>query len=325
MTLWKPLLMIAALVLSLISIAMPTWQWASIPTSTAGQWLAGATAAALCVCKLGFMPLAWQHLVNRNWLPGICLGLFAGVFLAMNISASRDLLLTQSQSRSALNQQGSEHLQQLSAALTDINQSITTVNGLLASDLANNYRERAYQQHHKLENLQQQRDKLLAQLQSARQAAHNSQPARFGVSVSEAKGQPASNYSGELVAAVSVQVGCVLAVLACSAWAAPLPGRAIKKETVKPKNATPKPKSESAKPNAQQEKNATPLNGLQLALAEEIKAGVHGDNPSVKALIENKTIPGGYNKINPVFLHLVASGDLKREGKGYQLTQLTIA
>lgn len=331
MKFWKLSIFAAAVLLSVISLALPAAQWAAIPSASWAKWLAGGTAVALGVCKLGFLPLAWHHLANRNLVPGLCLGLFALMFLAINVDATADWLNANSSTRNQLTQTGSDNHQRLTQQLNDLNQTINTVNGLLAADLQNDYRERAYQQQTQLAELRKERNRITAQLNNGQQAAANDRQAGFGISLGQSDGNQYSGtgaaVEGELLTALSIQVGCVLAVLACGAWAAPLTDNRPVKPMASPTKPKPQVRAEDKPATAIKKKGGEPakLDDLQLALAENIKAGVYGNNPSVKALSEKKVIRGGYNKVNPVFLHLVANGDLKREGKGYQLTQLTIS
>ncbi|MGH1374421.1 MAG: hypothetical protein ACRBBW_20455 [Cellvibrionaceae bacterium] len=324
----KHLVLIAAVLLSVVSVALPVAQWASIPTDTAIQWLAGLTAFALTLCKLAFFPLAWQHLVNRHFLPAAVLSVFAVFLLAISVDATRDLFETQTGQRQTQTVTQTDDYQQLKTEVAQLNQQIESLTQAIAADVDYSFRDRAYTQAEKLESLKKQRDKKRQALSSAATANSSAAHANFGLSL----GQSADNNGnalaalsdGPLITAFSIHVGCVVAVLACGVWAPQTPPVTVKPPVKNPAPAAGKtaPKMAPAK-NQQPPQNAT-LDEEQNLLAQRIVRGEFSDTPSVKKIIQGKEITGGHARVKPIFEWLLQNNHIKKEGRGFQLVQSVI-
>lgn len=317
MKLWNLAIFIAALLLSLISLALPAAQWASIPANPWAQIIAATTAIALGVCKLGFFPLAWEHLTRKSWLPGFSFAAFAVTFLIINVDATADLLDSEVSKRNQYTHSETVQQKRFNSALIEIETSIKTVNALMQTDLETGYRHRAYKQLGRLDDLRKQHAELRKAELLATQTAIASPVVDFGVSLKALPGGGSEALiSGSLLVALCVHLGCVLAILACCGWSIPSEGlpRAKPALTVTEN----RPLIEREKTVLQHE-----LNNEQKRLSKEICSGLHGQQPGVKALVLNKAIPGGHRAIKQVFDFLVNSGDLRKEGQRFQLIQST--
>lgn len=316
MNLLTPSMYLAAALLVSVCLAIPTAQWALIPTQWWGQLFAGAAALAIGICKLGFFPLALNHFSNNHRFIGSCFLITGMLFLVISINATFSLLNNEVLNRAANQNQQSLGFKNQQHQLTDLNQEITTLNHLMASDAQGGYRGRALKQTQHLQQLKQQRQQLI---KAINQQATNTHASEF---------LQASGMNSAMIVAISLHLACVLAVLACGQWHP----SSQKPKTTKPKpKPKPKPKSQATKKSIKQTaSDAAPLNAQtslnteQMNLAKAIKSGEYGNTPGLKKIIQLNVIKGGNPKVKPVFDWLEENHIIRKNGQTFELIQTTI-
>ena len=332
---WKPLIILAAVVLSVVSIALPVAHWVSIPTDTSIKWLAGLTIFALALCKLAFFPLAWSHLIARRMTPAITLAAFAVFLLFISVDATRNLFEEQTQKRETKLVTQTYDYKQLQTEIEQLNQQIETQTTLQAKDVENHFRDRAIKQAKQLQSLKREREQKRLALVSASRTSASAVSAEFGISlgkgVSLDGGALAALSDGALVTALSIHIGCVVAVLACGVWSPNNPPEVVKPalEVTETDSRNQTRTSARRKPVSRptQEGLNVTLDDDQRLLAERIIRGEFSEfseAPGVKKIIQSGLIVGGHRRVKPIYDWLLQNNDIKKEGRGFQLIQTVI-
>ncbi len=332
---WKPLIFIAAVVLSVVSIALPVTHWVNIATDTSIKWLAGLTIFSLALCKLAFFPLAWSNFMSRRFTPAITLFAFAVFLLIISVDATRNLFEEQTMKRETKLVTQTYDYKQLKTEIEQLNQQIETQSILQAKDVENHFRERAIQQAAKLETLKKQREEKRGELSDASQAHSSSARLDFGVSLGLGDGRDSGLLSaftdGPLITAFGIHVGCVIAVLACGVW---FPRNATEEQkiecetldgtdTIRHKEVvTDKPESLKVQEDAK-----ITLDEDQRLFAERIICGDYpeeNETLGVKKVILSGEVVGGHRRVKPIFDWLLQNNHIKKEGRHFHLVQSVI-
>lgn len=313
----------AAVILCALCLVLPSYQWYSIPDTTLVKWLAGLTAFALCICKLTFIPLAWDiKAVNKTG--AACLFFAAIISLAVSVSATRDLL--NQQTINAINNETVNSLAFNNAQekLNGLNTEITLATQSLSREIATGCRDHCQKERTQLDALKQQRNKASGELESLLKTAPNSTGATFGKNLTIGTSEHSVTLQAATSVALSLHLTCILSVLCCGAWQPEKTGTTLAENVKAAGRNRPKPKSETKPKPPQANGSANELTDAQTHLAKELEAGQHGDEFALRELIENKAMRGGYKKIKPVIDHLESTGKIRRQGNRYQLLQTTI-
>lgn len=353
MPLINPLMIAAALCLVAISIALPVAQWAAIPTTPAEQILTGAAALGLMLCKLALFPLGFAHASARRTLAAsVCLS-FAVLLLIISIDASRDFLNASAAARKTQNASGDVVSQRLNTSADQLTLQIEALVLVTQLDSANGYRQRAVDTAATVQGLRETLAETVAAIDARAQASPRAGGDDYGVGLSVDDATDRSALAGllspALVIAFCIHVGCVIAIMACGAWAMPRASvTPITPDNKRPANAPPPPALtekhkaqilaaiEKDKRNAGRVKHPDPviidtpaltwfdLSEAQKNLAHDITAGLFSSIPRMRDLIKAGAIPGGFKTIKPVFAYLFDHGFLIKQGRGYALTQQSL-
>ncbi|MFS1525667.1 hypothetical protein ACL7TT_16390 [Microbulbifer sp. 2304DJ12-6] len=170
MRLWQSLTGIAALIFCGTSLAFTVQLWIAIPSTTGSQVVAGLTAVALELCKFSFAPLGlWLR--SQGQLSGHVLLVLWPLLVVISIVATVGFLATHSEEQQQRSTQGSLEYQALEQQLNSIKEQINSLNGLIATDAANGYRQRAIDTAAQLRALEGQRSQLIENLSKAQPGA----------------------------------------------------------------------------------------------------------------------------------------------------------
>lgn len=307
----------AAVILCTLCLALPVYQWATLPDDLALKALAAIAALALGICKLTFYPLAYDNLKIKRHLPAFCLFVVATVALLFSISASRDLLENITSTKHQAENVNSLAYKSTLKQLNDIEQNIETLSALINKDLEGNYRLRAYDKQKELKSLRAEKVETLKRLESIAVAVSPSAGGAFGKNISISLAGKNFALKASTGAALSLHLACIVAVLAVTSWLPTNTQQTSVKTEPKPNKtkemATPKP--EPKKEN---------LDSDQLNLAKRIIAGEFGNKLVLRKLIQEKPISGGFKKIKPVFSYLIEGNHLMQSGRSYELVQRTM-
>lgn len=244
MKLWISITWVAAAILAIISLALPTWQWASLPATTDLQWGAGLAAFALGLTKLSFFPLAWENARTGKILPAAILLSFATAALFITTLASRDLFtniievkkteLEQvhiQKSKQVANdkqqQQANDFVyQSKKQQLIALNGRIKTLDDLIADDSEARYATRAYAQADKIKALEIERATLINSLKLPTSNATETPQADFKTNIAIDVTLLGYQIEGALIVAIALHLGCVIATMTVSVWN-PLPFNSV--------------------------------------------------------------------------------------------------
>ncbi|GLS24764.1 hypothetical protein [Marinibactrum halimedae] len=234
----------SAVVLTLLCLALPTYQWSQLPSDLIVKWLAGAAALSLGVLKITFVPLSIQSFEQQRLLPGLCLLLAALVALTLSISATGDLLHSTMATRHQQTLANNQTFRNVQAGLNGLDQQINQLHRLIESDINAGYRQRAYERQSGLMALHEKRD---AQVKTLNQwSSETTHTATFGKPITVIGLNGPVVIQATTGVAMALHLGCVLAVLAVTAWR-PKP---LNSSEFKPQPA----------PKLKPETNAKPLN-----------------------------------------------------------------
>ena len=190
----------AAAILSVIALALPVLQWAIIPTDTASQWLYGAAALALGLCKLAFFPKSAELYKDAQYFGSLILAVFAGILLYISIESSAQFLAQHTQSKYTQAQAGAQ-------AVEELNAEISGLQALIAKDTQSKYHNiRA-----RITDHQARIDKLKADRKSLEDTAITATTFFGGLLTSFIK--------AEYLIAICIHLGGILAILCVTAWA----------------------------------------------------------------------------------------------------------
>ncbi|MFS1524710.1 hypothetical protein ACL7TT_11440 [Microbulbifer sp. 2304DJ12-6] len=215
MRLWQSITGIAALIFCGTSLAFTVQLWIAIPSTTGSQVVAGLTAVALELCKFSFAPLGlWLR--SQGQLSGHVLLALWPLLVVISIVATVGFLATHSEEQQQRSTQGSLEYQALEQQLNSIKEQINSLNGLIATDAANGYRQRAIDTTPKLHALEAQRSQLIESLSTAQPAT--SIPGAFSSLASMLNTDPVRlQHAGFLVLAIITDVVGLVALLAFNA------------------------------------------------------------------------------------------------------------
>ncbi|WP_299945962.1 hypothetical protein [uncultured Microbulbifer sp.] len=358
MKFWRYVIGLAALIFCGTSLVFSVGLWISIPAAGAGQLVAGLTACALELCKFAFAPFGlWLRAQGRP--VGYALLLLWPLLVVISIAATVGFLAGHTTQQQQLNVRGSLEYQTFKQKLASIEQQITSLNGVIKTDAKNGYRQRALKTVERLAELEQQRNQVLAQLNTLRVPATDSAQAAFANLAALIHINPATLQQGGLLAlAIVTDVVGLVALLAfnCSGIfsarierLAPSAERStptlkrscqtversgsISKrsaQTVERSTPTSKRLAQTAERSAvtvdqkktvvDNAKNNSRLNPQQVELAARIRLGEFGRQPVLRKI--NRAVRGGNLVVKPVFDSLLTSGELIRKGRGYALVAI---
>ena len=311
--------------LCVLCIGLPAVQWWEIANDILLSPIAALAAIAIGIGKLALFPLAAENQKRGQWLPAASMFAVALISFWLSVNATRDLLQNLEQQRVAAFKSQSENYQEAKRDLETVNAELNTLATLLAVDAETNYRKRAYENRPALAQLREEKRKLLETINSPGQTAHAAPGWTFGKNVHITTPYYSTTLQGSTLTAISLHLICVVLLLAVTAWW-PEEKRTNEETTVKKRERSEKPKQQNTKRPVQPKTDNTPeaLNDEQLNLAIKITAGIYGNDLAIRKLIKDKAMPGGYNKIKPVFDYLEAKQVLRNTGNGYELIQTTI-
>ncbi|WKD48360.1 hypothetical protein [Microbulbifer spongiae] len=214
MTFWRYVIGLAALIFCGTSLVFSVGLWISIPAGEAGKLVAGLTACALELCKFAFAPFGlWLRAQGRAL--GYVLLLLWPLLVVISIAATVGFLAGHTAQQQQLNVQGSVEYQTFTQKLTSIEQQITSLNSVIKTDAKNGYRQRALKTVERLAALEQQRNQVLAQLNTLRVPATDSAQAAFANLAALIHINPAALQQGGLLAlAIVTDVVGLVALLA---------------------------------------------------------------------------------------------------------------
>ncbi|WP_299947191.1 hypothetical protein [uncultured Microbulbifer sp.] len=214
MQFWRYVIGLAALIFCGTSLVFSMGLWISIPAAEAGKLVAGLTACALELCKFAFAPFGlWLRAQGRPL--GYVLLLLWPLLVVISIAATVGFLAGHAAQQQQLNVRGSLEYQTFKQKLASIEQQITSLNGVIETDVKNGYRQRALKTVERLVALEQQRNQVLAQLNTLRVPATDSAQAAFANLAALIHINPAVLQQGGLLAlAIVTDVVGLVALLA---------------------------------------------------------------------------------------------------------------
>ncbi|MFS1525795.1 hypothetical protein ACL7TT_17065 [Microbulbifer sp. 2304DJ12-6] len=214
MTFWRYVIGLAALIFCGTSLVFSVGLWISIPAAEAGKLVAGLTACALELCKFAFAPFGlWLRTQGRAL--GYVLLLLWPLLVVISIAATVGFLAGHTAQQQQLNARGSVEYQTFKQKLASIEQQITSLNGVIKTDAKNGYRQRALKTVERLAALEQQRNQVLAQLNTLRVPATDSAQAAFANLAALIHINPTALQQGGLLAlAIVTDVVGLVALLA---------------------------------------------------------------------------------------------------------------
>ncbi len=324
--------LLAGLLLSALCIALPVLQWSSLANNTLIKYTVSCAALGLGICKLTFFPLAAWHLNQKTYLPAIVLFSMASIALIMSILATASLLTQLNEQKKQQAKTESADYQMTMRSINTLDNQINNINTLITHDIANNYRTRALQQQASVKALVAQRAQQVAALEQQKHSNHTH--IKTGLD-----GQWQFNVANTLltlssthIAAAALHVTGVLALLSISSW---WPATTTTHSNIDVSmlgvvehQAVSEPAGETLTEPANKPTNEALINALeadQKTLAHKIAHGEFGPAPVLRNIINDKErgIRGGYKRVKPVFNHLIEAGILNRQGRCYQVVQVT--
>jgi len=316
---------LAAALLTVLCLALPSYQWATLSSAPLVQLLAGASALALSICKLTFYPIALDNW--RNQQPLLALVFFATACIALffSVSATQSLITDNATAQQHGKTVNSYAHQQAVNTVNNINSAITLLNDTMRRDVQAGYRARAIGQQQKLTALMAQHSAAIANVKSLAQGSPCGTQSTFLQSLKLGAGNNAIQLSGATGAAIALHLGCVLSILALSQSAPAQTPEPTKNNTqpCSPRNKKRRKKEEqldmwggAVKPPALNE-----LTAEQRQLYHDIKTGHYGPAPVMRNIITERVIKGGHKRVSPVFERLVQDNILERKGRAYFLIQ----
>ena len=314
----------AAILLTLLCLALPSYQWASLSGSALLKGLAGAGALALGICKITFFPIAIDKWLARRRLLALVFFLTASIALFFSVSATSQLIAESATATQNGQAASSFAHRQAVNNVNDLNNAIAALTDNIERDVTAGYRQRAIDQQGELVQLMQRRDAAIESVNNLAHAAPNGTGSTFLKNLTIGQGELSLSISGATGAAIALHLGCVLSILALSQAAAPVNASAPQK------TAEPRPAKEKNKGRKEQQLDAfrsgavvidaEKFNDEQRALYNAIKKGDYGQQPVMRNIINDTVITGGHKKVSPVFECLVQDNVLQKVGRNYKLT-----
>lgn len=315
----KFVIALSTILLCLVTLASAVLFWVSMPTDLHGKVLAGVTATALEACKYSFFPAGVYYLKKRN-AGGAALLIIGCVLVCISVAATAGFLENAYNQQTQSVQQNSLEYKTKTQQLNSLQQQIDTLNGLVAADAQGSYRTRAIETAKQVELLEQQRDNALAEIKTYRQTAQGNAQALFTSLAIPLGIQPDAARQGAFMGlAVIVDICAIAALLAL--------GGMGKKHTLEPPPNLSEPPTntettERKKSVPVTKQNSTELNPHENELAEKILAGIYGQPPAVRRIINEGNVR--HHIAKKVLEYLVEQNKVRREGKQYQLVQTVI-
>lgn len=307
MNLTRLTLITSAILLCGTSLFYSVGFWVSIPSSIESKWFAGATAVAAELCKFAFFPIA-AGLVKTSVSKGATVYCLATLLLLLSIVATVAFLETGSIEKIEKQQEESTTYQFTIETIKSLDQEIETLNGLIRKDMENGFRQRAFTQRPKLNELREEKLQAQRYLENMPGVPSTGVHSLF------------DNWANKLdKSVISVRQGFYLAVavlidvlgIAC------LLLLASNKITTVPVNA----KTETETPNINPTKAKRTTNNKQKYeyIKERIASGEHGDNPALRNVKADEKI--GYPAAKRIFDALVSENKLRFDGNQYELVR----
>ncbi|BBM04187.1 hypothetical protein [Microbulbifer sp. GL-2] len=314
---------VAALIFCGTSVVFTIGLWVSIPSAegepliwgiTAGGLVAGLTAAALELCKFSFAPLGlWLKRKGRS-IGNVLLILWPFLVL-ISIAATVGFLesnTTKQQQSIAVN---SAEYQALKQQLNSYNRRINNINEIITGYKAGNFKKVALETDERLDELEENRDKTLAQLKAVQGSTANSAQAAFTGWATLTHLDPQKlQHSAFLALAVITDLVGLIALLAFNSALNVYSNHSLQSWGKGKNQHQGKCVSEEVTHTTMPENS---LSELQQELAERIMDGEFGARPVLRKL--NDKFKGGNNFVRPVFEYLLLKGEIKRKGKGFIL------
>ncbi len=315
----KFIIALSTLLLCMVTLSSAVLFWASMPTDQFGKVLAGVTAAALEACKYSFFPAGIYYLKKRN-IGGAGLLLIGVVLLAISVAATSGFLENAYNQQTQSVQQNSLEYKTKTQQLNSLQQQIDTLNALVAADAQGSFRTRAYEAAEKVKTLELQRDKALAEIKDYRQTVQgNAQSLFSSLSIPLGLSPDAVRQGAFVTLALIVDICAIASLLALSGMGKKsAPATLPEPVQLPPKPATPQP---TKSPPPEQQK-ASQLNETEKELAAQILAGIFGQPPSMRRIIQEGKVRHPIAK--KIMDHLIEQNKVKKEGKQYELIQSVI-
>ncbi|WP_428635014.1 hypothetical protein [Sedimenticola sp.] len=304
---WRYLTGIAAVIFCSTSLAFTVGLWVSIPGAPGGQVVAGLTAVALELCKFSFAPFGlWLRAKGKA--TGYALLLLWPFLVILSIAATVGFLSSHTAEQQRLHATGTLEYRTLQQQLNSVSQQIATLNGVIAADADNGYRQRAIDTAQQLDILETRRNDTLARLKNVRENTPGSAQATFASLAALTLGDVEQwRHWGFLGLAVITDIVGLVALLAFNS--ALTTGEPQSQKQYQPS---------AIAVDIKQASDGVALSSIQTQLAERIRAGEFGQHPVLRKI--NREIRGGNAVVKPVFEFLLRTGELKREGQGFVLT-----
>lgn len=324
------LTLLAALVLTLLTLGFPVLLWASFSQSVLGVWVLGAAALAVGLCKIAFFPIAQQlYSIGKKTL-AVFVFMFGGASLVLSINATNGYLenITQTNITQKLN--NDFEVGQLKTEINGLNLQIENLNKIITEAQKNNYRTQALNAQNELSiinellNTKTQQYKTAVNSHTSATSANKNNSKGFGLPISE------NGFKSPWIISVSLHLGCVLTVMVLYNY------RPIKTEINKQSNTQSERENspeiitenntEQPTENTAMIRIETPypqeFNEEQITLTQRIIAGEFGNQFKMRNdLIEQKIIRGGHGKIKPVIDYLLNTNKIIKENRAYHLVQ----
>ncbi len=315
----------AAVMLSLLCLLIPTYQWAIVSTDAVMAVLGGAAAFAIGICKFTFFPLAATLWSGGRYVIASLLVVFGAAALYVSISTTSNLLSSSSIYRATEKANSSIQVEQIQIEINDLNKSIESLNESIAIDIDLGYRKRAAESQVVLDGYISKRRQSVEKLGEISKGDLKAPDSIYLHDTKFSMGGVSVELEGHLSASLILHIVCVLSVLSVSALSgmnARLPEvRAeIRPAEIEEEN-TSQPKTRRSKSKSSGDSK---LSSEQGDIARKIVAGEFGNSPTIKGIISEKVIKGGYAKVKPIFDSLVVNGKLVAEGNKFELVQKTI-
>ncbi|BFM20482.1 hypothetical protein [Gilvimarinus japonicus] len=316
---------LAAALLTVLCLALPSYQWATLSAVPLVQLLAGASALALSICKITFYPIAVDNWRSQRPVLAIVFFATASIALFFSVSATKNLIQDSAITKQHGQTVNSYAHQQAVNTVNNINNAIGLLNDAMRRDIEAGYRARAIEQQEKLAGLMAQRSVAIAEVKNLSQARPSGTQSTFLQNLSLGTTKNSIQLSGATGAAIALHLGCVLSILALSQRRAPQPPPQSEINTTQRSRADKKRRKKEEQIEMWAAAPKTPtlaeLTIDQRHLYQAIKNGDHGATPVLRNIINDRVIKGGHKRVSPVFERLVQDGILERKGRAYILTE----
>ncbi|MCO1336011.1 hypothetical protein MO867_16900 [Microbulbifer sp. OS29] len=278
------------------------------------------TAAALELCKFSFAPLGlWLKRKGRS-IGSVLLILWPFLVL-ISIAATVGFLesnTTKQQQSIAVN---SAEYQALKQQLNSYNRRINNINEIITGYKAGNFKKIALETDERLDELEERRDKTLAQLKAVQGSTANSAQAAFTGWATLTHLDPQKlQHSAFLALAVITDLVGLIALLAINSALTVKSTVTAEQDNIEQKEQL--TEYEQPEQNHQEIPKSTieldeSFSKMQRDLAIRIADGEYGTTPVLRDI--NRSVTGGNAVVSPVFKHLQKIGVIDKKGRGFVL------